>query len=103
MITLLFAVAAAMPALTPAEIPELVLSEPEAIVETLSESPDLADLSELDLLTPPIEAAANGKGCPRHIERCSAQQVGQPCHPDNLNVLCSAQANGAYCCLAYAP
>ena len=22
---------------------------------------------------------------------------------DNLNVLCSAQANGAYCCLAYAP
>ena len=103
MITLLFALAAAVPALAPAEIPELDLTEPQAVVETLSESPDLVDRSKLDLLAPPIETAANGKGCPRHIERCSAQQVGQPCHPDNLNVLCSAQANGAYCCLAYAP
>ena len=82
--------------LTPAQVPDLVLTEPEAIVES-------GDLSEFDLLAPPLEATANGKGCPKHIERCSADQVGQPCHPNNLNVLCSAQANGAYCCLAYAP
>jgi hypothetical protein len=99
MLSLLFALAASVPVLAPAEIPDLVLDAPDALVETA----DTVDLSRLDLLAPPLEAAANGKGCPKHIERCSADQVGQPCHPDNLNVLCSAQANGAYCCLAYAP
>lgn len=96
MISLLFAIAATVPVLAPVEIPDLVLTEPQAIVESV-------DLATLDLLAPPLEAAANGKGCPRHIERCSSDQVGQPCHASNLNVLCSAQANGAYCCLAYAP
>lgn len=43
------------------------------------------------------------KHCPRGIRSCSASQVGQPCDPNNLNVICSAQANGSYCCLAYAP
>jgi len=100
MLSLFFALAVAVPTVAPAEVPELVLTAPTASVETVSEA---VDLSKLDLLAPPVEAAASGKGCPRHIERCSAEEVGQPCHPNNLNVLCSAQANGAYCCLAYAP
>ena len=95
MLSLFLALAVALPTVAPADVPELV-TEPTAVVESV-------DLATLDLLAPPLEAAANGKGCPRHIERCSAGEVGQPCHPDNLNVLCSAQANGAYCCLAYAP
>ena len=95
MLSLFLALAVALPTVAPADVPELV-TEPTAVVESV-------DLATLDLLAPPLEAAANGKGCPRHIERCSSDQVGQPCHADNLNVLCSAQANGAYCCLAYAP
>ena len=47
--------------------------------------------------------AASARHCPRGIRACTASQVGQPCDPNNLNVLCSAQANGMYCCLAYAP
>ena len=39
------------------------------------------------------------KGCPPGVKSCPAGQVGQPCDP---NRLCSAQANGADCCLAYA-
>ena len=95
MLSLFLALAVALPTVAPADVPELV-TEPTAVEESV-------DLATLDLLAPPLEAAANGKGCPRHIERCSSDQVGQPCHADNLNVLCSAQANGAYCCLAYAP
>ena len=49
-----------------------------------------------------VEAARHGH-CPRGIKTCTASQVGQPCDPNNLNVICSAQANGSYCCLAYAP
>ena len=49
------------------------------------------------------EAAPPLRHCPRGVEACSASQVGQPCNPNNLNVICSAQANGSYCCLAYAP
>ena len=49
------------------------------------------------------QAAKGGNHCGRGIRSCSASQVGQPCDPNNLNVLCSAQANGSYCCLAYAP
>jgi hypothetical protein len=49
------------------------------------------------------EAAAGGRHCPRHEKACSASQVGQPCDTSNLNVICSAQADGSYCCLAYAP
>ncbi len=48
-------------------------------------------------------AALKGGHCGPHIKACTAAQVGQPCSPDNLSVLCSAQASGAYCCLAYAP
>ena len=49
------------------------------------------------------EAASGGRHCGRGVKACTASQVGQPCDPSNLNILCSAQTNGSYCCLAYAP
>ena len=49
------------------------------------------------------EAAAGGNHCTRGVKTCSASRVGQPCDPNNLSLICSAQANGSYCCLAYAP
>ena len=49
------------------------------------------------------EAAAGSAHCGHGIKTCSASQVGQPCNPNNLSIVCSAQANGAYCCLAVAP
>ncbi len=48
-------------------------------------------------------SAADGRKCPRGVRQCSAAQVGQPCDPSNPSLICSAQANGSYCCLAYAP
>ena len=48
------------------------------------------------------DAAAGGNHCSRGIKTCSASQVGQPCDPSNPGIICSAQANGSYCCLAYA-
>lgn len=47
--------------------------------------------------------AGGPKGCARGIRACDASRVGQPCDPKNPGVICSAEANGAYCCLAYAP
>ena len=49
------------------------------------------------------QAAAGGNHCSRGVKTCSAAQVGQPCNPNNPGIVCSAQANGSYCCLAYAP
>ena len=49
------------------------------------------------------QAAPSHKRCPRGVQACDASQVGQPCNPNDLNVICSAQSNGGYCCLAYAP
>jgi hypothetical protein len=49
------------------------------------------------------EAARGGNHCAHGIKSCSASRVGQPCDPNDLNVICSAQADGSYCCLAYAP
>jgi len=49
------------------------------------------------------EAATGGNHCTHGVKSCSANQVGQPCDPNNPNLICSAQANGSYCCLAYAP
>ena len=46
---------------------------------------------------------ASGRKCPVGVQPCSAAQVGQPCDPNNLNVICSAQRGNSYCCLAYAP
>ena len=46
--------------------------------------------------------AANQK-CAHGVRACSAAQVGQPCDPNNLNIICSAQSGNRYCCLAYAP
>ena len=42
------------------------------------------------------------KGCPPGVRSCPASQVGQPCDPSKPAFICSAQANGAYCCLAQA-
>ncbi len=47
--------------------------------------------------------AADGRKCPKGVRQCSASQAGQPCDPSNPNLVCSAQADGSYCCLAYAP
>ncbi|HEX4826048.1 MAG TPA: hypothetical protein VFV19_17250 [Candidatus Polarisedimenticolaceae bacterium] len=49
------------------------------------------------------QAAPGGAHCQRGIKSCSASQVGQPCNPNNPGIICSAQADGSYCCLAYAP
>ena len=50
----------------------------------------------------PSTLIEKSRSCGPHVQRCTAAEVGQPCDPNNLNVLCSAQANGSYCCLAYA-
>jgi hypothetical protein len=47
--------------------------------------------------------ADKGKGCEHGIRPCAASQVGRPCDPNRPGIICTAQANGAYCCLAYAP
>ena len=48
------------------------------------------------------EAAAGGAHCGHGVKACTASQVGQPCDPNNLSVICSAQSSGAYCCVAVA-
>jgi hypothetical protein len=48
------------------------------------------------------EAAAGGNHCTHGVKSCTASQVGQPCEPSNPGIICSAQANGSFCCLAYA-
>lgn len=63
----------------------------------------LAAILAVHTLTTDARAATGGRRCPRGVQACSANQVGQPCNPNDLNVICSAQANGGYCCLAYAP
>lgn len=57
---------------------------------------------ETAVSTEPSAADAH-KGCGHGIKPCSASQVGLPCNPNNPGIICSAQANGSYCCLAYAP
>ena len=47
--------------------------------------------------------AAGGHHCSRGVKACSAAQVGHPCNPNNPGIVCSAQADGSFCCLAYAP
>jgi hypothetical protein len=74
------------------------------VVELRSETLEVDSFSLGETLTD--LAAADGRGhgsCGHGIKACNASQVGQPCDPDNLNVLCSRQSNGHYCCLAYAP
>jgi len=48
------------------------------------------------------QAASGGRHCDRGVKACTASQVGQPCNPNNLNIICAAQTNGSYCCLASA-
>ena len=50
-----------------------------------------------------LQSQAAGRKCPAGVQPCSAAQVGQPCNPNNLNIICSAQRGNSYCCLAYAP
>jgi hypothetical protein len=50
-----------------------------------------------------LRTEAAGRKCPVGVQPCSAAQVGQPCNPNNLNIICSAQQGNSYCCLAYAP
>jgi len=52
---------------------------------------------------PGASVERGGGSCGHGIKRCSVSQVGQPCDPANPGIICSAQANGSYCCLAYAP
>lgn len=40
--------------------------------------------------------------CGPGIQACSEAQSGQPCNPNNLNVVCTPQSNGSFCCLAVA-
>jgi hypothetical protein len=49
------------------------------------------------------KAAQGGNHCARGIKSCSAHHVGEPCDPNDANVICSAQADGSFCCLASAP
>ena len=65
----------------------------------------IAAVFAIQSLSAPVEAAGDSshKKCAHGIQACDASQVGQPCNPNNLNIICSAQSNGHYCCLAYAP
>jgi hypothetical protein len=40
--------------------------------------------------------------CGPGVQACTAAQAGQACDPNNLNVVCSPQSNGSFCCLAIA-
>jgi hypothetical protein len=40
--------------------------------------------------------------CGPGVQACTAAQSGQACDPNNLNVICSPQSNGSFCCLAIA-
>ncbi|HEY6178574.1 MAG TPA: hypothetical protein VIX73_29190 [Kofleriaceae bacterium] len=51
----------------------------------------------------PASSDAYGhRRCDRGIQACKASQAGQPCNPDNLNIVCTPQDNGSFCCLAVA-
>ena len=97
---------AAPAAAAPAEAIQPAVPDPEASVltsEPIAEqagvcSPTAAATGDLF-----EQAAGQGdqhrKGCPPGIRSCPASQVGQLCDPNNPALICSAQANGAYCCL----
>jgi hypothetical protein len=63
----------------------------------------LATIVVATMGTHALRSEAAGRKCPHGVQRCSAAQVGQPCNPNNLNIICSAQGGNTYCCLAYAP
>ena len=65
-------------------------------------SPALQAQSEMAVSTE-LPGTNARKSCGHGIKSCSASQVGLPCNPNNPSIICSAQANGSYCCLAYAP
>src|SRR5438105_8572287 len=69
--------------------------ENSAVTATAARHAAAAPAVRLRAPTLQLEAPAplEWRGCPKGIQPCSAQQVGQPCDPNNLGVLCSAQAN----------
>jgi hypothetical protein len=91
--------------LTPLVENDAPITDATGVVELRFETLEADSFSLGETLTD--LAAADGRGhgrsCGHGIKACDASQVGQPCDPDNLNVLCSRQSNGHYCCLAYAP
>lgn len=100
---------AAPAAAAPAEAIQPAVPDPEASVLTSEPIAEQAGVcSPAAAATGDLfeQAAGQGdqhrKGCPPGIRSCRASQVGQLCDPNNPALICSAQANGAYCCLAYA-
>lgn len=76
----------------------------ESLVEPEVNSCEAGSAQDKDELWDIDSVSAPGQGsCGHGVQACRADQVGQPCDPNNLNVLCSRQSNGHYCCLAYAP
>ena len=51
---------------------------------------------------PPADDAYGHRRCGPGVQACSAAQSGQACNPNNLNVICTPQSNGNFCCLAIA-
>jgi hypothetical protein len=48
------------------------------------------------------EDAYRHRRCGPGVQACTAEQVGQPCNPNDLFRLCLAQSNGSFCCLPFA-
>jgi hypothetical protein len=46
--------------------------------------------------------ASYGRACGRGVKRCSPQQAGQQCNPNDPLFLCVEQTSGAFCCLPVA-
>ena len=70
-----------------------------AVVQTPSGDVSIDQAARVE---PGASVERSGGSCGHGIKRCSASQVGLPCDPSNPGVICSAQSNGSYCCLAYA-
>jgi hypothetical protein len=51
---------------------------------------------------PSSDDAYHRRSCGPGVQACTAAQAGQACDPNNLNVVCSPQSNGSFCCLAIA-
>ena len=58
-----------------------------------------ASLASFD---PSSDEAYRRHRCGPGIQACTAAQAGQACDPNNLNVVCTPQSNGSFCCLAVA-
>ena len=100
LITAPTALAASAAATQPVPAPEASMLTSEPIADVCSPTVDAAAADLFDWAAG--QGDQNRNGCPQGIKPCTANQVGQPCNPNRPSLICSAQANGAYCCLAYA-